>query len=237
MLTINGVTFDPVVLIANPVPSPSGRFNNLIGDRHKWLEVVAYAGTMSPKPGARKRTYWLCRCDCGKYTLVSRDNWRAEISSCGCYYVGRADPLSPETRECSKCHRRLPRSKEFFHAVKEFGAGLDSECKDCSGQISRKNQQKLRTKWRTLVLDHYGLGEPRCECCGERREPFLTIDHVNGGGNRHRKQRLGNFYYYLVRQNFPTGYRLLCMNCNFSLGIRGYCPHQRERDRSHDYAI
>jgi len=31
---------------------------------------------------------------------------------------------------------------------------------------------------------------------------------------------------YIVRENYPTVFRIACMNCNFSLGIRHYCPHQ-----------
>ena len=37
------------------------------------------------------------------------------------------------------------------------------------------------------------------------------------------------FYAWLMKRGWPKdGYRLLCMNCNFSLGRCGYCPHQRE---------
>jgi hypothetical protein len=32
-------------------------------------------------------------------------------------------------------------------------------------------------------------------------------------------------YAYLIRNNFPEGYRVLCHNCNQSLGYFGYCPH------------
>lgn len=80
-----------------------------------------------------------------------------------------------------------------------------------------------------LVLDHYGS---ICACCGENRIEFLTIDHINGGGHRHRqelKRRGKNFLFWLIKNNFPDGYRVLCMNCNFSLGMFGYCPHKQER--------
>ena len=39
-----------------------------------------------------------------------------------------------------------------------------------------------------LVLEHYGR---RCACCGECNPIFLTIDHINGGGRKHRKE-IGN---------------------------------------------
>ena len=34
------------------------------------------------------------------------------------------------------------------------------------------------------------------------------------------------FYSYLRNKGWPTGYRVLCHNCNMSLGFYGHCPHQ-----------
>jgi hypothetical protein len=77
------------------------------------------------------------------------------------------------------------------------------------------------------TLDHYGN---ECSCCGETRFEFLSIDHINGGGNLHRKE-VGegtSFYLWLKRNNYPEGFQTLCMNCNFSRGSYGYCPHEKE---------
>lgn len=76
---------------------------------------------------------------------------------------------------------------------------------------------RLTTKIETLT--HYGKGKCACVMCGESRPACLTIDHINGGGKRHRAElgRKGGykFYYWLRQQNFPTGYQTLCMNCQF----------------------
>lgn len=71
-----------------------------------------------------------------------------------------------------------------------------------------------------------------CACCGNDVFEFLTIEHTLGGGNAHKKElkRFGNeFYRWLVQNNFPQdlGLAVLCMNCNFSKGKYGYCPHER----------
>ena len=60
-----------------------------------------------------------------------------------------------------------------------------------------------------------------CVLCGESQWEFLTVDHVNGGGNAHRRQSgVGggvNFYRQLQKQGWPTDeYRLLCFGCNCS---------------------
>lgn len=75
------------------------------------------------------------------------------------------------------------------------------------------------------IFSRYG---DRCECCGESYFEFLTIDHIGGGGNTHRKE-VGygqRFYRWLKENDYPDGFRILCMNCNFSLGLKGYCPHK-----------
>ena len=77
------------------------------------------------------------------------------------------------------------------------------------------------SSWRKDVLEHYSGADPRCACCGLRYEPSLTIDHINGGGRKHRKEiNTGGLYYWLKQNNYPKGFRVLCMNCNFILGHR-----------------
>lgn len=89
--------------------------------------------------------------------------------------------------------------------------------------------KKYNEKVRLKVLTHYGGLPPKCVCCGELFNEFLSIDHINGGGNKQRKGLKINsgqaFYRWLIKNDYPEGFRVLCMNCNFSLGKRGYCPH------------
>lgn len=88
---------------------------------------------------------------------------------------------------------------------------------------------KIR-EWNLIVRDevfkHYG---DLCACCGETHREFFTIDHAYGNGAEERRARRNfsgkQLYAWLRSNNYPPGYRLLCMNCNFSLGMRGYCPH------------
>ncbi len=80
---------------------------------------------------------------------------------------------------------------------------------------------------RIAAINAYG---GKCACCGESRYEFLAIDHINGGGNQHRKGvGCGNtFYYWLKKNNYPNGFRILCHNCNTSHGFYGFCPHSEE---------
>jgi hypothetical protein len=85
------------------------------------------------------------------------------------------------------------------------------------------HRQRERNKHRALrreLLSAYGGLE--CKCCGETFLEFLTLDHVEGGGTKHRRESglAGvNLYVQLKREGFPDPhlYRVLCSNCNFAL--------------------
>ncbi len=86
---------------------------------------------------------------------------------------------------------------------------------------------------RQEVFEHYGQ---ECACCGETEPMFLTIDHINGGGAKHRAQIFGAkasgggpFYIWLRRMGFPDGFQTLCINCNLGRARNGgICPHKKE---------
>lgn len=88
---------------------------------------------------------------------------------------------------------------------------------------SRGDKRKLK-----VIMAYGGL---KCQCphgCDITALEFLTIDHIKGGGCKHRKEIKANILSWLIKNNFPPGFRILCMNCNMSLGRRGYCPHERK---------
>ena len=88
-----------------------------------------------------------------------------------------------------------------------------------------KKGKAYRLNNKRLVMEHYGDG---CACCGEKELIFLVIDHINGGGTKHKKSisRIGgNFYTWLRLNNFPEGFQVLCQNCNWAKRM-GECPHK-----------
>ena len=97
----------------------------------------------------------------------------------------------------------------------------------------RRNVVRFRERSKRLVLDYYSHGTYACTCCNERERDFLTIDHIDGSGGKHRTVLFGTryaggsrFYAWLVRNHFPPGFQVLCMNCNFSKGKHGQCAHK-----------
>ena len=98
--------------------------------------------------------------------------------------------------------------------------------------VIAEQRRVLRVKLKTEVFMAYGGFQ--CVCphglgiCGETEKDFLCIDHINGGGAKHRKEvGSGNsFCGWLKRNKFPEGFRVLCHNCNQARGYTGTCPKE-----------
>lgn len=104
-------------------------------------------------------------------------------------------------------------------------------CGQCSEKHRRycsENHDKLRHE---IFMAYGGY---QCACCGEIKHPaFMHIDHINGGGNEHRRQigghSGGKFYRWLKKNNFPEGFQVLCADCNTAKGYFGECPHINDK--------
>lgn len=134
--------------------------------------------------------------------------------------------MSPERkakqRELARKYKAKNRELGLCDRCKKPQLEGKTQCKECS--------EAAINKARKLRRDVFGIYDNKCRCCGEKREEFLTIDHVNGGGGQERKS---GFNIYLLRKRLlksgvDPSYQILCMNCNFAKGIHGYCPHEKE---------
>lgn len=94
--------------------------------------------------------------------------------------------------------------------------------------LKNRNRESLRAL-KIEVMNAYG---GKCECCGEVRLEFLTIEHSFGDGKQ-KRQEVGrtNIYRDLKKRGFPKneGIQVLCFNCNLSRAMQGYCPHDIDR--------
>ena len=84
--------------------------------------------------------------------------------------------------------------------------------------------QRYKRKLREDLMDIYGWA---CACCGEDNPIFLTFDHINNDGNKHRAKFSGDGVLRDMRDNPDTSkYQVLCFNCNFGKNCNGgICPH------------
>lgn len=100
------------------------------------------------------------------------------------------------------------------------------ESREKRNKYTREADLKIKLK----MIEGYG---GKCNCCGESRYQFLTIDHINNDGadDRRKNNKTGiKLYRDLIKQNFPKDrFQLLCFNCNCAKGFFGKCPHEDEK--------
>jgi|TARA_B110000438_G_C15181408_1_gene380326 hypothetical protein len=61
---------------------------------------------------------------------------------------------------------------------------------------------------------------------------FLAVDHVKGRSHLPEKEKnLGGaqVLHFLIKNNYPEDYQILCHNCNLAKGFYGKCPHETMR--------
>lgn len=100
--------------------------------------------------------------------------------------------------------------------------------------LDRHRESNRRNDKRLKDMCYAAYGGYRCACCGETEPAFLTIDHMNNDGAKHRREVVGlgrgggkKIYTWLIANRFPTGYQILCMNCNWGKARNGgICPHR-----------
>lgn len=102
-------------------------------------------------------------------------------------------------------------------------------------RLKNNNDYLVRTKKmrKYIVLYHYSDGVIQCRCCGEMMWEFLTIDHITGKKSvNHDNTMVGDkLYLWLIRNSFPSGFQVLCFNCNIAKRSDAQCPHQLNKNR------
>ncbi len=112
--------------------------------------------------------------------------------------------------------RRIGRNSNLKWRTHNQDKAFELEC------VNNARTRDLIRAIRFLAREKYGTA---CQCCGEAEEAFLSIDHIDGQGAKHRRTLRTKFWFWLAGENFPPGFRTLCHNCNMSHGSFGGCPH------------
>lgn len=108
-------------------------------------------------------------------------------------------PYSKWIRSCRKC----------FNS--------DAKRRRKIGHYSARGFVKLKIE----ALSHYSAAL-ECAWCKIDDLTVLSIDHINNHGAEHRKEILNDahaggvtFYRWLKKNNWPAGFQVLCMNCQW----------------------
>jgi hypothetical protein len=208
---------------------------NLQKSTHK-VEVVPV--TLEPHPNADSlsvvrifagKEIGKCLCGCGQefYLYDSKGRKRKYLRGHNPVNV----PRKYKTESCSRCGRGLSTASRKRWVAKGlcqscYGKDIYRMRKARNPQFEKNTRIKARKRMKETLLEIYGA---RCCCCGEDEKEFLCLDHINGGGAKHRKTAsMDSIYRLAIRETPASGnYRILCFNCNMARGLRKFCPHER----------
>ena len=107
---------------------------------------------------------------------------------------------------CITCDRPLTDAQIREHRYKCW------TCRRAMNPNAYKGYDKVKyDKQKQEVFDHYGY---ECAYCGAKKD--LHVDHINGDGKAHRGKTKLRIEQFLVQNNFPAGYQILCRQCNIA---------------------
>lgn len=138
-------------------------------------------------------------------------------------------------KEQEKAYRNINRDKTNAQRRERRRINKNNpEFGDNKYRLKNKNKVALQHKdyYQTIkfqVLSHYSIftTKPMCAVpgCLVSDPGMLIVDHTNGNGNKHRKELAitgGGYamYLWLIRNNFPPGFQVLCCNHNIKKELK-----------------
>jgi len=161
------------------------------------------------------------------FPAVAVDYWCSECRreyAIKAYHRKRA-LMAPD--ELAKVKARINRNQNRRRA-RRLAAMPETELVEFRARINADNLSR-----RDGVRDacYAAYGGYVCACCGETERSFLSIDHINEDGAEHKKRAnlktTEQIHRWLIRHNFPPGFQVLCMNCQWGKRKNGgICPHK-----------
>jgi hypothetical protein len=102
--------------------------------------------------------------------------------------------------------------------------------KELSQNLKNIKRRYLRRKLKVEVFSEICKSNPRCQCCGYDDLDGLSVDHIEGRKKmgHDRRFRAGDLYAWIKRNNYPSGFQILCINCNSVKWQLGECPHLKK---------
>lgn len=155
-----------------------------------------------------------------------------------CILCGQCPPKGGNAT-CESCaEKRRNYSKKRVNKRLSNGCCCRCGCKDL---VNKRYCEDCYTKHKKSAKKNYEIlkdkvfmayGGYKCNCCGEVEKAFLSIDHIANDGCKHRKEiGQSNCYRWLRDNNYPDGFQVLCMNCQWGRkNCNGVCPHKKKHN-------
>jgi hypothetical protein len=137
-------------------------------------------------------------------------------------------PKNHNTFRCEPCQKKATKEQcrkymKKMNPIRKANGYYDNYYKN---PINRKrNYENHRETWinkKIGVFFIYSNGKMCCDLCGNDDIDVLTIDHIDGNGSKHRREFVSgdNIFRWLIINQYPDGFRVLCRNCNWKEYLR-----------------
>jgi hypothetical protein len=122
-----------------------------------------------------------------------------------------------QIRERNKKYKRDKEKDRVYRTLhKEHRLELQRTSRAGNKVAYKQDYRKRNLMEKVKALSHYSSdGKIKCARCGFDDIRALSIDHVNGQGSKHRKEVGYHTYRWLKANDYPSGFQILCMNCQF----------------------
>lgn len=122
-----------------------------------------------------------------------------------------------QIRERNKKYKRDKEKDRVYRQLhKEHRLELQKASRGRNEVAYKQDNRRRNLMEKVKALKHYSCdGEIKCARCGFGDIRALSIDHINGQGGKHRKEVGVHTYRWLKVNNYPSGFQILCMNCQF----------------------
>jgi hypothetical protein len=201
------------------------KINNILNSDSRSVSMCVWKITKSEVWNLKRRTDPILK----KQNAITSVKWRAKNRK----RAREIDKKSYDTNSEDRCLKKRNMRLNPLHHERLKQIQRDSYKKHKKERNAYSKNK--RDAERMLVLMHYSGGVIQCACCGELELEFLGMDHIHGRKKYNHKIHWGGsmLYRWLIKNGFPDGFRVLCLNCNFARSKRnnhdGLCPHERKR--------
>ena len=188
--------------------------------RHRRREARKVAGICTECKGSVEPGHIICKKCSDERSKVTTERYYRNKAAGVCRACGKE---TGGLAKCDACRQkniganvRWYRERKEKHLCTYCDAPAVTETLCEQHRIERQKYSIKRwTKLRKDILNAYGN---ECANCGETYEFLLQIDHIEGGGNQHRREiGWSNLYLWLQQRDYPKDkYQLLCAACNWT---------------------
>ena len=137
---------------------------------------------------------------------IKHEEWKAKRRA---YRLKNKDRVNENYRRYMLKHPRDPAKRKITN-TKWLNNNLEK---------AREIGSRIARRYKEACVNMYSNGDACCTRCKIADMDVLCLDHIENDGSEHRRLlkasgEASSFYRYLSKHDYPSGFQVLCYNCN-----------------------